>query len=244
MMPKPVVVIPGDDPPQCQGSPQLDRLQSLAEVVLYPTRPESRQEKIRRARQAEVLINSRNSVKWPADVLQALPDLRMITVCGIGIDAIDIEAARAQGVTVCNVPGKTAPIVAEHAFGLMFSVAKRAAFQTASIRAGDWVRADSLFLQGKTLGVVGTGNIGAEMVRLGRAIGMKVIAWTFHPSAERAAQIGVTFVELEDLLRSCRRGQPPSQADRAVSTSHRRGRIVPDEARFDPDQRRTGRLGG
>ena len=201
MTPKPVVVIPGDDPPQCQGSPQLDRLQSLAEVVLYPTRPESRQEKIRRARQADVLINSRNSVKWPADVLQALPDLKMITVCGIGIDAIDIEAAGARGITVCNVPGKTAPIVAEHAFGLMFAVAKRAAFQTASIRAGDWVRADSLFLQGKTLGVVGTGNIGCEMVRLGRAIGMKVIAWTFHPSAERAAQIGVTFVELEDLLR-------------------------------------------
>ena len=59
----------------------------------------------------------------------------------------------------------------------------------------------ALFLQGKTLGVVGTGNIGAEMVRLGRALGMKVLAWTFHPSAERAAQMGVTFVELEDLLR-------------------------------------------
>ena len=200
-MPKPVVVIPGDDPPQCQGSPQLERLGSLAEVVLYPTRPESSEEKIGRARQADVLINSRNSVKWPADVLKELPRLKMITVCGIGIDAIDIEAARAREIIVCNVPGKTAPIVAEHAFGLMFAVAKRAAYQTASIRAGDWVRVDSLFLQGKTLGVVGTGNIGAEMARLGRLLGMKVIAWTFHPSAERAAQLGVTFVELEELLR-------------------------------------------
>ena len=200
-MPKPVVVIPGDDPPQCQGSPKLERLQSVAEVVLYPTRPESSEEKIRRARQADVLINSRNSVKWPAEVLEELPRLKMITVCGIGIDAIDIEAARARGVIVCNVPGKTAPIVAEHAFGLMFAVAKRAAYQTASIRAGDWVRVDSLFLKGKTLGVVGTGNIGAEMARLGRALGMKVIAWTFHPSAGRAAELGVTFVELEELLR-------------------------------------------
>lgn len=200
-MPKPVVVIPGDDPPQCQGSPQLERLRSVAEVVLHPTRPESSEEKLRRARQADVLINSRNSVKWPADVLEELPRLKMITVCGIGIDAIDIEAARAQGIIVCNVPGKTAPIVAEHAFGLMFAVAKRAAYQTASIRTGDWVRVDSLFLQGKTLGVVGTGNIGAEMVRLGRALGMKVIAWTFHPSTERAARLGVTFVGLEELLR-------------------------------------------
>lgn len=201
-MTKPVIVIPGDDPPQCQGSPQLERLKSLAEVVLYPTRPESSQEQVQRARQADVLINSRNSVKWPADVLQELPDLKMITVCGIGVDAIDIEAARAQGIIVCNVPGKTAPIVAEHAFGLMFAVAKRAAFQTASVRAGHWVRADSLFLQGKTLGVVGTGNIGSEMIRLGRAVGMKVIAWTFHPSPERAAQLGVTFEELQALL-SC-----------------------------------------
>ena len=200
-MAKPVVVIPGDDPPQCQGSPQLERLRSLAEVVLYPTRPESRQDKIGRARPADILINSRNSVKWPADVLEELPRLKMITVCGIGIDAIDIEAARAQGIIVCNVPGKTAPIVAEHAFGLMFAVAKRAAYQTASIGAGDWVRVDSLFLQGKTLGVVGTGNIGAEMARLGRALGMKVIAWTFHPSIERAAELGVTFVGLEELLR-------------------------------------------
>ncbi len=200
-MAKPVVVIPGDDPPQCQGSPQLERLRSLAEVVLYPTRPETRGEKIGRAGQADVLINSRNSVKWPADVLKELPDLKMITVCGIGVDAIDVEAARAQGITVCNVPGKTAPIVAEHAFGLMFAVAKRAAYQTALIRAGDWVRVDSLFLQGKTLGVVGTGNIGAEMARLGRALGMKVIAWTFNPSAERAARLGVTFVGLEELLR-------------------------------------------
>ncbi|MDE2666580.1 MAG: NAD(P)-binding domain-containing protein [Acidobacteriota bacterium] len=199
-MPKPVVVIPGDDPPQCEGSPQLERLGSVAEVVLYPARPESSEEKIRRARQADVLINSRNSVKWPADVLKELPRLKMITVCGIGIDAIDIEAARTQEIIVCNVPGKTAPIVAEHAFGLMFAVAKRAAYQTASIRAGDWVRVDSLFLQGKTLGVVGTGNIGAEMARLGRLLGMRVIAWTFHPSAERAAQLGVTFVELEELL--------------------------------------------
>ncbi len=198
---KAVIVIPGDDPPQCQGSPQLERLRSMAEVVLYPTRPDSREEKIRRAKGADVIINSRNSVKWPADVLPALPNLKMITVCGIGVDAIDLSTAKARGITVCNVPGKTAPIVAEHAFGLMFAVAKRAAFQTAAVRAGRWVRADSLFIQGKTLGVVGTGNIGSEMVRLGRAIGMKVIAWTYHPSVERADQLGVTFVELDELLR-------------------------------------------
>ena len=57
-------------------------------------------------------------------------------------------------------------------------------------------------LQGKVLGVVGTGSIGAEMARLGRAIGMEVIAWTFHPSPERAAEYGVRFVELDELLQT------------------------------------------
>ena len=197
---KPLIVIPGDDPPQCQGSPELKRLEELGDVVLYPDRPDSREEKIRRAKDAVVLINSRNAVKWPADVLQALPSLKMITVCGIGVDAVDLVTANAQGIIICNVPGKTAPIVAEHAVGLMFAVAKRAAFQTAAVRSGQWIRVDSLLLQGKTLGVIGTGNIGSEMARLGHAIGMKVIAWTYHPSSQRAADLGVTFVELDELL--------------------------------------------
>ena len=61
---------------------------------------------------------------------------------------------------------------------------------------------DGMMLQGKTLGIIGTGNIGAEMARLGRAIGMKVIAWTYNPSPERAESMQVEFVELDDLLRS------------------------------------------
>ena len=83
----------------------------------------------------------------------------------------------------------------------MFAVAKRAAFQTAELKAGRWARTENVFLQGKTLGVVGTGNVGREVARLGNALGMQVLAWTFHPSAERAAAQGVRFVELDDLLR-------------------------------------------
>ena len=104
--------------------------------------------KIERARDASVLINSRSAVKWPGEVLKALPNLRMITVCGIGVDAIDLTTAKAKNILVCNIPGKTAPIVAEHAFGLMFSVAKRTAYQTASVRAGGWSRVDNVFYTG------------------------------------------------------------------------------------------------
>ena len=61
---------------------------------------------------------------------------------------------------------------------------------------------DNVYLQGKTLGIIGTGHIGAEMARLGRAIGMNVIAWTYHPSAARASELGVQFVSLDALLQT------------------------------------------
>ena len=196
----PVIVIPGDDPAQLAGSAHLERLREHGEVTLYDTRPADDDEKIQRAKHADVMINSRGAVKWPAEVLAALPKLKMIALCGIGTDSVDLEAARRQGIVVANIPGKTAPVVAEHAFALMFAASRRAAFQTAELKAGRWTRRENIMLQRKTLGVVGTGAIGAEMARLANAIGMRVIAWTYRPSAERARQLGVEFVEFDELL--------------------------------------------
>jgi phosphoglycerate dehydrogenase-like enzyme len=197
-----VIVVPGDFPPQVQGSPHLDRLKPYGEVILYTDRPKTPDEQLARARDAVCLMNTRGAVKWPAELLRALPRLRMATVCGIGTDAFDLRVARELGIVVCNVPGKTAPLVAEHALGLMLAVAKRAHFSTAELKAGRWTVRDNVYLRGKTLGVVGTGNIGAAMAGLGRAIGMKVVAWTFHPTPEREAALGVPFVPLEELLRT------------------------------------------
>jgi D-3-phosphoglycerate dehydrogenase len=196
------IVVPGDDPVQIAGSPHLERLRTYGEVILYTDRPASLEEKIARAREADLLINTRGAVTWPGEALRALPKLRLIATCSIGTDMIDLATARELGIMVCNQPGRTAPVVAEHAFGLMFALAKRAAFQTAELKAGRWTRRENIFLQGKTLGIVGTGAIGAEMARLGRAVGMNVVAWTFHPSSERAEALGVRFVERDELLRT------------------------------------------
>jgi phosphoglycerate dehydrogenase-like enzyme len=195
------IVIPGDDPAQFQGTPQLERLRALGHVVLYADRPATADEKVRRAGGAAVLVNSRGAVKWPGEVLRRLPDLRLIALCGIGTDAVDLAAAKEMGIAVCNVPGRTAPIVAEHALALIFAVARRAWYQTNELKCGRWTRRDNVYLRGKTLGVVGTGAIGAEAARLGRAVGMEILAWTFRPSPGRAAELGVTFVPLEELLR-------------------------------------------
>ena len=196
------VVVPGDNPPQIQGSPHLDRLAPYADVVLYADHCTSSADKLKRASNAEIIINSRGMVTWPSEILHRLPKLRLISTCSIGTDMIDLEAAKERDITVCNQPGRTAPVVAEHAFGLMLAIAKRAVFFTESMRVGGWPRMDHIYLHGKTLGIIGTGNIGGEMARLGAAIGMNVIAWTYHPSPERAEKLGVEFVGLDELLRT------------------------------------------
>jgi hypothetical protein len=77
-----LIVIPGDDPPQLQGSPHLERLKRHGEVILHADRPSTAEEKVRRAGNAVCLINSRGAVQWPGEVLRRLPRLKMITVCG------------------------------------------------------------------------------------------------------------------------------------------------------------------
>ena len=200
MTDKPIVAIPSDDPPQCQGSPWLAKLGEKAEIRLFMDRPVDFEEQIDRVRGASAIINSRSYVQWPREALEQLPELGHITVCGIGTDSIDLEAAKEHGVLVSNIPGKTAPVVAEHSFALMWAIAKQLTWYMDSMRAGLWTKMDGVFLAGKTAGIIGAGNIGAEMVRLCRAVGMDVIAWTFNPSDERAARLGVEFVEFNELL--------------------------------------------
>lgn len=195
-------MVPGDDPPQIQSSPHLERLALYGDVVLYTDRPITSAEKVNRAKEADILINSRGMVNWTTPVLRQLSKLQMITTCSIGTDMIDLQVAKELGVVVCNQPGRTAPVVAEHAFGLMFALAKRTAFHTAETKAGRWNRIDNIFLRNKILGIVGTGNTGSEMIKLGQAIGMDVIAWTFHPSQEKADRLGIQYVSFEQLLQT------------------------------------------
>ena len=253
------MLVPGDDPVMIAGSPHLDRLASFGPVVLYDSRPESTAEKVERAQRAGVIINTRGVVAWGRKEFEQLPDLQMITSCSIGTDMFDLEAAREYGIVICNQPGRTAPVVAEHMFGLMFAASKRAAFFTARMKAGLWPRMDGLFLQGKVLGIVGVGNIGAEMARLGRAIGMEVIAWTYHPSPERAGKLGVRFVTLDDLLKEAdvvsmhvaltedSRGMIGAREfglmkEGAILVNGARGPVVNTDALVDA--LRSGRLGG
>ena len=202
MTPKPRIVIAVDIPPQWRSSPQLDRLRRLGEVAIHLERPATLEEQIDRVRDAEVVITPVSALKWPAETLKALPDLKLLVLVSIGTDSVDLEQAKRQGLRVCNVPGRTAPMVAEHALALMLAVAKRVVRQTAAVHGGRWAPERNVLLQGKTLGIVGTGHSGAKFAKLAKAIGMEVIAWTFNPSDARAAELGLRYVGFDDLLQA------------------------------------------
>ena len=201
-MARPIIVIPGDEPTQLGDSPHMERLHAVGEVRLYRDRPEGNAEKIRRCQGADIMIQSRGSVKWPAEVLCELNQLKLISLCGIGTDSIDLPTTRAKGIIVSNIPGRTAGLVSEHAMALLFACARHLAQHTAELKSGQWIRGDLVYLRGKTLGVIGTGAIGRGMIQLGKAIGMKVIAWSFHPQPELEAQLGFRYVSKDELFKT------------------------------------------
>lgn len=203
-MPKPfsLLVIPDDEPPVLIGTPLETRARALAErVEWHVTRPGNNADTIERIKDADAIINIRSSVQFPREVLEACPNLKLLSVWGTGVDHVDLAAAVELGITVSNTPGYGAPYVSEHALTLALSVSRQVVLNDRRIRAGGWTAGFIDELYGKTMGVVGTGAIGRRMIQLGQGIGMKVVAWTFNPTPERAEEYGVEFLELDELLR-------------------------------------------
>jgi phosphoglycerate dehydrogenase-like enzyme len=196
------IAVPADDLHLFRGGPHLRRLQQYGQVSVYSNLPKTVEEQIARSAGAQIVVGSSSALDWSAEVFNALPDLKLFTSATIGMDSVDLAATEANGVTVCNVPGKTSPVVAEHALALMLAAARRLPAYTSALRDGAWPNIHGTYLAGKTLGVIGTGNSGAHLARLAKGIGMEVVAWTFNPSPERAAELGVRFVELDGLLRT------------------------------------------
>ena len=191
----PRIVIPDDEPAVMAPSAAYRRL-SAHNVGLYADRPATSDELAARIRDAEIVINIRSTSKFTAEVLEACSRLQLISIWGTGTDNVDLDAAKSRGVRVTNTPGVSAIAVAEHTLALILAVAKQIVTVDRQVRHGEWPRAMVPQLRGKVLGLIGTGAIGREVAKLGRAIGMQVIAWTFHPGGDIAE-----WVELEDVFR-------------------------------------------
>ena len=144
----------------------------------------------------------RSATKADRDVIAAASRLRVIGRAGIGVDNIDIAAATARGIVVMNTPFGNSITTAEHAIALLFAVARQIGEANASTQAGKWEkeRFMGIELHGKTLGVVGCGNIGAIVADRALGLKMKVVAFDPFLSQERAVALGVEKVELGELL--------------------------------------------
>ena len=196
-----LLVIPDDEPPVLAGTPLEERSRALADQVEWHfTRPDSEADTIARIKDSEAIINISSSVQFTRNVLAACPRLKLLSVWGTGVDHVDLAAASELGITVANTPGYGTPYVSEHALALAMAVSRRIVENDRRIRDGGWTAGFIGELYNKTLGVVGAGAIGRRMIQLGQGIGMKVIAWTFNPTSQRAAEYGVPFVPLEELL--------------------------------------------
>ncbi len=144
----------------------------------------------------------RSSTKVTKDILAAATRLRVVGRAGIGVDNVDVPAATARGVIVMNTPFGNSITTAEHAIAMMFALAREIPQANASTRAGKWEKSRfmGVELTNKTLGVIGCGNIGSIVAERAIGLHMRVLAYDPYLSAERANDLGVEKVELEDLL--------------------------------------------
>ena len=148
--------------------------------------------------EADVLISGTEPVT--ARVLTAAHRLKVIAKHGVGYENIDLEAARARGIPVALAGGAIADSVADLTLGLLLAVARRIPQGDASTRRGEWKRFVGPELDGKTIGIVGLGQIGRGVCRRAQGFGMRVVAYDAYPDSAFAAAAGVTYLELDELL--------------------------------------------
>ena len=144
----------------------------------------------------------RSATKVTRELLDAAPNLKVVGRAGIGVDNVDVKSATAAGVVVMNTPYGNAITTAEHAIALMFALARQIPEASTSTKAGMWEknRFMGVELTGKTLGLIGCGNIGSIVADRGIGLRMRVIAYDPYLTEKRALDLGVEKVELEDLL--------------------------------------------
>jgi D-3-phosphoglycerate dehydrogenase len=171
-----------------------DGLQALGcEVSFQPDLKDDALTEAIRKQTPDVLVVRGTKVTEP---MLAAGQIKLVVRAGAGFNTIDVAAASRQGIYVSNCPGKNSIAVAELAFALILALDRRIADNVIALRRGEWnkkefSKARGLF--GRTLGLIGVGKIGAEMIPRAQAFGMRVVAWSRNLTPEHAAELGVEF---------------------------------------------------
>jgi phosphoglycerate dehydrogenase-like enzyme len=149
----------------------------------------------------DVVCVMRERTPLPRAVIERLPRLKLIASTGSRNASIDLEAATERGIVIAHTGYDKYPTI-EMTWALILASARQVASENANLRAGGWQRAVGDGLRGKTLGVLGLGNIGLEVARIGGAFGMEVIAWSQNLTAEKAQTCGARLVSKAELFRN------------------------------------------
>ncbi|MFZ1922983.1 MAG: D-2-hydroxyacid dehydrogenase family protein [Xanthobacteraceae bacterium] len=148
-----------------------------------------------------IVIAMRERTGFPKEVIEALPDLKLLITTGMRNASIDTEAAKARGVTVCGTGSFGSP-TSGIAIGLMLELTRHIGYENARLHAGDkWQVTIGPDLEGMTLGVLGLGKLGARTAHIAKAFGMKVIAWSQNLTPEKCQEAGVGYVGRDELFR-------------------------------------------
>jgi D-3-phosphoglycerate dehydrogenase len=148
-----------------------------------------------------VVCLMRERTLFGKDVINALPNLKLIVTSGMRNAAIDVAAAAARGIPVCGTDSLGSP-TSELTIGLILELARKIGIENARLKSGArWQSTLGIDLYGKTLGIIGLGKLGTRVAAVGNAFGMKVIAWSQNLTAEKATASGATLVSKEELLR-------------------------------------------
>ena len=148
----------------------------------------------------DIVCAMRERTALPATLLEKLPNLKLIATTGMWNAAIDIEAAKARGITVCGTLAPETP-TAELTWALILALTRNIPAETTSIRNGGWQVTVGSDLAGRTLGILGMGRLGSKVAKVGLAFGMKVVTWSQNITEERAEAAGARMVTKEELFR-------------------------------------------
>jgi phosphoglycerate dehydrogenase-like enzyme len=170
-----------------------------AEIVVFTTPFANAEEVVRSLAGFDVLVAMRERTRFPAEVLERLPDVRLLVSTGEVNAAIDVAAARRLGIAVCGTGYDSHP-TAEHTWALILGAARNLFVEADSMRSGGWQVSVATGLHGKTLGLLGLGRLGSLVARVGHAFGMTMIAWSQNLTPSQAAEHGVRAVSKEQLF--------------------------------------------
>lgn len=181
-----------------ESTPAIERLRHKAEVQVFSEKLATDEALVRALRGSQAIIPIRERTQFPAALIQALPELELISQTGNHAYHIDMDAATRAGVVVALAPGGNS--TTEMAFGLMIAIMRRIPQSDQAMRRGEWPLVLGYVLKGKILGILGLGKIGTEVAAIAHAFGMKVIAWGPTLTPERARRSQATYVSLDQLL--------------------------------------------